>query len=83
MAATTEPTSQQLTTLVHLAALTHLEGLVRAAKTVQELQFLSVNETRRLVPYQQAYLFSAAESESVPGRWSVHRVWRLLSAMRR
>ncbi|MEQ1656949.1 MAG: HlyD family efflux transporter periplasmic adaptor subunit [Nitrospira sp.] len=56
MAATTEPTAQQIPTLIHLAALTHLEGQVRAAKTVQELQFLAVNETRRLVPYQQAFL---------------------------
>lgn len=68
MATTTEPTSQQLTTLIHLAALTHLEGQVRAAKTIQELQFISVNETRRLVPYQQAYLFSAGGDEATPYR---------------
>jgi multidrug efflux pump subunit AcrA (membrane-fusion protein) len=69
MATTTEPTSQQLTTLIHLAALTRLEGQIRAAKTIQELHFISVNETRRLVPYQQAYLLSAAESESAP--WQI------------
>lgn len=58
MAATAEPTAQQLPTLIHLAALTHLEGQIRAAKTLQELQFLSVNETRRLIPYDQAFLLS-------------------------
>ena len=58
MATTVEPTAQQIPTLIHLAALTHLEAQVRAAKTIQELQFLSVNETRRLVPYEQAYLLS-------------------------
>ena len=31
-----------------------LEGMVRAARTREELQFFFVNETRRLVPYQQA-----------------------------
>lgn len=60
MATTAEPTAQQIPTLVHLAALTHLEGQVRAAKTIQELQFLSVNETRRLVPYEQAFLLGSS-----------------------
>ena len=58
MSTTAEPTAQQLPTLIHLAALTHLEGQIRAAKTVQELHFLSVNETRRLIPYGQAFLLS-------------------------
>lgn len=58
MTTTAEPTAQQIPTLIHLAALTHLEGQIRAAKTIQELQFLSVNETRRLVPYEQAFLLS-------------------------
>jgi hypothetical protein len=62
MATTAEPTAQQLPTLIHLAALTHLEGQIRAAKTIQELQFLSVNETRRLIPYEQAFLLSASDS---------------------
>jgi hypothetical protein len=66
MTATAEPTAQQIPTLIHLAALTHLEGQVRTAKTIRELQFLSVNETRRLVPYQQAYLLSAEDFESTP-----------------
>jgi multidrug efflux pump subunit AcrA (membrane-fusion protein) len=66
MTTTAEPTAQQIPTLIHLAALTHLEGQVRTAKTIRELQFLSVNETRRLVPYQQAYLLSADDSESTP-----------------
>ncbi|MDH5338020.1 MAG: hypothetical protein OEW20_17060, partial [Nitrospira sp.] len=62
MATTAEPTPQQLPILIHLAALTHLEGQIRAAKTIQELQFLSVNETRRLIPYEQAFLLSAPHS---------------------
>ncbi len=61
MATATEPTAQQIPTLIHLAALTHLEGQIRAAKTVRELQFLSVNETRRLVPYKQAFLLSTTQ----------------------
>ncbi|MDC8448274.1 MAG: HlyD family efflux transporter periplasmic adaptor subunit [Nitrospira sp.] len=59
MATTAEPTAQQFPTLIHLAALTHLEGQIRAAKTIQELQFLSVNETRRLIPYDQAFLLGS------------------------
>ena len=38
------------------AALLQLEGMVRANGTQQELQFLFVNETRRLIPYRQAVL---------------------------
>jgi hypothetical protein len=60
MATTVEPTAQQFPTLIHLAALTHLEGQIRAAKTLQELQFLSVNETRRLIPYDQAFLLGSS-----------------------
>ncbi len=59
---TAEPTAQQIPTLVHLAALTHLEGQIRAAKTVRELQFLAVNETRRLIPYKQAFLLASSGS---------------------
>ncbi|HEX5545665.1 MAG TPA: HlyD family efflux transporter periplasmic adaptor subunit [Nitrospira sp.] len=62
MATIAEPTAQQFPTLIHLAALTHLEGQIRAAKTIQELQFLSVNETRRLVPYDQAFLLGSSGS---------------------
>jgi hypothetical protein len=36
--------------------LLQLEGMVRAARTQQELQFFFVNETRRLLPYRQAIL---------------------------
>lgn len=35
--------------------LLQVEGMVRAARTREELQFFYVNETRRLVPYQQAF----------------------------
>jgi multidrug resistance efflux pump len=38
------------------ATLLQLEGMVRAARNRQELQFLFVNETRRLVSYRQAIL---------------------------
>ena len=41
-----------------LSMLLQLEGMVRAAQTQQELQFFFVNETRRLVPYQQAILLT-------------------------
>lgn len=58
---TQEPTSREISTLIHLATLTHLEGQVRAATTLQELQFVAVNETRRLVPYEQAVLLSATD----------------------
>jgi multidrug efflux pump subunit AcrA (membrane-fusion protein) len=63
MSTAAEPTAQQIPTLIHLAALTHLEGQIRAAKTVQELQFLSVNETRRLIPYELAFLLSPSGQE--------------------
>ncbi len=66
--ATTEPTSKEIATLIHLATLTHLEGQVRAATTVPELQFVAVNETRRLVPYEQAVLLSAADAGDSPYR---------------
>src|SRR5512141_1282734 len=38
--------------------LLQVEGKVRAVQNQQELQFLFVNETRRLVPYQQAILLT-------------------------
>src|SRR5512134_4788 len=49
-----KPHSQPTSTA--LSMLLQLEGMVRAAQTQQELQFFFVNETRRLVPYQQAIL---------------------------
>jgi HlyD family secretion protein len=45
--------------------LLQLEGMVRAARTRQELQFFFVNETRRLVPYQQA-IFLTPPAPSAP-----------------
>lgn len=62
------PTIQQIPALVHLAALTHLEGQVRVAVTLQELQFLAVNETRRLIPYSQAVVFSRNDAAGQPYR---------------
>lgn len=38
--------------------LLQLEGMVRGARTPQELQFIIVNETRRLVPYRHAVLLT-------------------------
>ena len=47
-----------------LATLLQLEGMVRAAQTQQELQFLIVNETRRLILYRQAILLIPSTSSS-------------------
>ena len=52
------PTNQALSVLLQL------EGMIRAAQTQQELQFFFVNETRRLVPYQQAMLLTPPTSST-------------------
>lgn len=83
MTTSTAPSAQELATLVHLATLTHLEGQIRVAKTIQELQFISVNETRRLVPYEQAYLLSHASGDTDAYRVICAPVWRSWNAMRR
>jgi len=55
--ATAEAISQSLPPRkTSFTMLLQLEGMVRAARTQQELQFFFVNETRRLVPYRQAIL---------------------------
>jgi hypothetical protein len=59
-----QPTSPALTMLLQL------EGMVRAVHTQQELQFFFVNETRRLVPYQQAILLSPPTPSTQ--RYQVH-----------
>ncbi len=46
--------------------LLQLEPQARMAQTVKELQFLTVNETRRLLPYRQAYLFRAGTTPQKP-----------------
>lgn len=43
-----------------VSKLLQLESMARAAASVDELRFLIVNETRRLIPYRQAYLFSSS-----------------------
>lgn len=43
-----------------LWALLQLEAEARKAENAQALQFFIVNETRRLLPYRQAFLFSSA-----------------------
>ena len=42
-----------------LTSLIQLEGMARSAQSLKELQFLIVNETRRLIGYRQAILFRA------------------------
>lgn len=42
--------------------LLQLEPQARNAQTVKELQFLAVNNTRQLLPYRQAFVFSAGAS---------------------
>ncbi len=68
-----------------LSVLLQLEGMVRAAQTRQELQFVFVNETRRLVPYQQAVLLSpptpSAERYEVQAASSVPVVDRTVPLM--
>ena len=59
---------------VSLTTLLQLERMVRSAKTRQELQFLFVNETRRLVPFRQAVLLMAPSPSS-------HREVRAVSSV--
>jgi hypothetical protein len=54
----TELKPHSLPTNTALSVLLQLEGMVRAARTQQELEFFFVNETRRMVPYRQALLLS-------------------------
>jgi hypothetical protein len=65
--------------------LIQMEGMVRTPRTQQELQFLIVNETRRLVPYQQAILLSpltpSTQSYQVRAASSVPVVDRTVSLM--
>lgn len=58
---TTDEHPQQETSVEHQALLTllQLEPQARLAQSVKELQFLAVNETRRLLPYRQAFIFKA------------------------
>jgi HlyD family secretion protein len=43
-----------------VSKLLQLESMARAASSAEALQFMIVNETRRLIPYRQAYLFLSA-----------------------
>lgn len=43
-----------------ISKLLQLETMARAATSAEALQFMIVNETRRLVPYRQAYMFLSA-----------------------
>ncbi len=45
-----------------------LEGMAREAQTLKELQFLAVNETRRLITYRQAFLLQAGQKDKTPYR---------------
>lgn len=58
-----QQSEQVNTTSPNIAAvskLLQLESMARAATSAEALQFMIVNETRRLVPYRQAYLFLSA-----------------------
>lgn len=52
-------TTDKKTDMSGISMLMQLESMARAAETVKALQFLIVNETRRLISFRQAYLFSA------------------------
>jgi len=43
-----------------LSVLMQLESLARNAESLKALQFIMVNETRKLIAYRQAFVFSAA-----------------------
>jgi len=64
--------SRQEAELRNLSALLQLEALARKAESVKALQFLVVNETRRLVSYRQAFLFTC--------RTVSRRRWRVEAA---
>ena len=50
----------QGTDIAAVSKLLQLESMARAATSVDALRFLIVNETRRLLPYRQAYLFTSS-----------------------
>lgn len=50
-------TEAQAPDLTAISKLLQLESLARAATSAEALYFMMVNETRRLLPYRQAYLF--------------------------
>jgi multidrug resistance efflux pump len=52
--------TQQTPDVSAVSKLLQLESMARAASSAEALQFMIVNETRRLVPYRQAYLFLSA-----------------------
>ncbi len=54
--------------LIALSTLMQLEGMAREAQTLKELQFLAVNETRRLVTYRQAFIFKTGLTDESPYR---------------
>ena len=54
--------------LIALSTLMQLEGMAREAQTHKELQFLAVNETRRLVTYRQAFIFKTGLTDESPYR---------------
>ncbi|MCG8325718.1 MAG: hypothetical protein MI673_09385 [Thiotrichales bacterium] len=43
-----------------LSVLLQLEGMARSAESLKALEFLIVNDTRKLVPYGNAFLFSVS-----------------------
>ena len=54
--------AEKKTDLSGISMLMQLESMARNAESVKALQFLIVNETRKLVSYRQAFLFSSDSS---------------------
>lgn len=48
---------KQAPDITAVSKLLQLESMARAAVSAEAIQFMIVNETRRLIPYRQAYLF--------------------------
>ncbi|MBL1142653.1 MAG: HlyD family efflux transporter periplasmic adaptor subunit [Proteobacteria bacterium] len=59
-ASVANPATPQVPDITAVSKLLQLESMARAASSAEALQFMIVNETRRLVPYRQAYLFLSA-----------------------
>jgi hypothetical protein len=52
-------TADQQPDLSGVSALLQLEAMARSAESIKALQFLIVNETRKLVPFRQAFCFKS------------------------
>ena len=52
--------AKQTPDIAAVSKLLQLESMARAASSAEALQFMIVNETRRLIPYRLAYMFLSA-----------------------